>query len=317
MTHGLFGDPVHSGDTDHSVENDFPPRWPDHSLLSEPLPRRPASLDFSQCKRVDLLEGDSVRLRQKLEVFAGSDPGPMASDSACSDYGSYKDAFNSHGAMSDKCGSISYPPRGLDTAQAKIKALQQKVAHQNQLIVEMQGKILQQENIKTELEVLQSKLENVEERVCNGQYLWRIDQYSKLIEDATKGKMTVIHSKGFYTSVYGYKVCLRINLNNKGTYLSIFMHLMQGEYDDYLDWPFSGKIYLRVMDQNAIPRERKPVSETFVASPNLAAFQRPNSARNHKGFGYMEFIPLSVIRDGSYIKDDTLVIKAEISELTE
>ncbi|XP_064635487.1 TNF receptor-associated factor 6-like [Lineus longissimus] len=304
LNHGLFWE---SGT--HGLD-DFTPRCHENSLSRNAAQRRPASLDFTQGRRGDSTQDVS---RQESDVYAGSDPGPMASGS--SDYGScsYREGFNSHGAILDKCGSISYPPAGHE-AQAKIKSLQQQVVEQGQVIVELQGKVLQQQNLKDELVRMQSKLEQVEERVCNGQYIWRIDQYSKLIEDATKGKMTVIHSKGFYTSIYGYKVCLRINLNNKGTYLSIFVHLMQGDYDDFLDWPFSGKISLRVLDQNTLIRERKPVTETFVAGPQLAAFQRPTSARNHKGFGYMEFIPLGVIRDGTYIKDDTLVIKAEISE---
>lgn len=50
----------------------------------------------------------------------------------------------------------------------------------------------------------------------------------------------------FYTSKYGYKMCLRIYLNGdgtgRGTHLSLFFVVMRGMSDALLKWPFNQKV---------------------------------------------------------------------------
>lgn len=50
----------------------------------------------------------------------------------------------------------------------------------------------------------------------------------------------------FYTSKYGYKMCLRIYLNGdgtgRGTHLSLFFVVMKGPNDPLLRWPFNQKV---------------------------------------------------------------------------
>lgn len=52
----------------------------------------------------------------------------------------------------------------------------------------------------------------------------------------------------FYTSKYGYKMCLRIYLNGdgtgRGTHLSLFFVVMRGHSDALLKWPFNQKVSL-------------------------------------------------------------------------
>ena len=54
----------------------------------------------------------------------------------------------------------------------------------------------------------------------------------------------------------GYKMCLNVSANgdddSKGTHVSsvsVFIHLMHGEFDDNLKWPFWGKITLQLLNQ--------------------------------------------------------------------
>ncbi|XP_045176492.2 TNF receptor-associated factor 6-like [Mercenaria mercenaria] len=170
--------------------------------------------------------------------------------------------------------------------------------------------------LKGKVKSLESTIQDMEGRCGNGIYVWKIKNYLKLRRDAERGEITAIHSASFYSGYYGYKLCIRVNPNGvdsaKGTHLSLFIHFMQGENDDLLEWPFSGRIVLTIIDQNPICEMRNHISETLMSKPNLAAFQRPVSMRNHKGFGYMEFLPLSVIDGSTYIKNDTLIIKANV-----
>lgn len=55
----------------------------------------------------------------------------------------------------------------------------------------------------------------------------------------------VLHA-AFYSSKYGYKMCLRLYLNGdgtgRGTHLSLFFVVMRGKCDALLKWPFSQKV---------------------------------------------------------------------------
>jgi len=87
---------------------------------------------------------------------------------------------------------------------------------------------------------------------------------------------------------------------------------MKGEYDDILEWPFRGRITLSILDQNDNYEKRRDIMETLEANPELAAFQRPTTSRNHKGFGYIEFASIPQIESSTYIKNDALFVKASI-----
>ena len=198
----------------------------------------------------------------------------------------------------------------------------QRIATQLQQIAELQAKNVMLQKKQQENEVIldshASKIRDLESRSCHGVFLWIINEYSKHRADAISGKNTVIHSPGFYTSFYGYKLCIRVNLNgvepNIGRYISVFVHFMQGEYDNILEWPFHGQILLEVLDQNSDWQKKFHIQETLVAKPTLAAFYKPNTNRNPKGFGYVEFAEINTIENPqrSYLKNDRLMIRATV-----
>ncbi|XP_046839889.1 TNF receptor-associated factor 6-like [Xenia sp. Carnegie-2017] len=147
---------------------------------------------------------------------------------------------------------------------------------------------------------------DLEARMCNGVYLWRITNYPRHRENARENVVTALHSPPFYTSFYGYKLCLRINPNGVdtgyGSHVSLFVHMMQTEWDDTLEWPFSGRISLSILDQSDDGDYKRHISETLVTRPNLLAFQRPTTPRNHKGYGYVEFAQAETLQDRQYLK---------------
>ena len=155
-----------------------------------------------------------------------------------------------------------------------------------------------------------------EGRVCNGSYIWRIENYQLRRQAAINGIATYQTSPAFYTSLYGYKLCLRINLNGEddgvGRYIALFVHMMQGDFDNYLDWPFTGKITLTILDQSDGTQFPQHFSESLIASPNHLAFQRPTAPVNHMGFGQVKFAPIEHIRDPPHIKNNTMLVRVHI-----
>ena len=83
----------------------------------------------------------------------------------------------------------------------------------------------------------------------------------------------------------------------------------------------AGTVTLKIVDQSEDCSEpgagaaRQHLVENLDANrPGLAAFQRPTSARNHRGFGFVEFAPLSIFSDQRYVRNDRLIIHARATE---
>ena len=73
------------------------------------------------------------------------------------------------------------------------------------------------------------------------------------------------YSPPFYTHIGGYKMCLNIVANGWGsgkyTHVSMTVHMMKGEFDSHLQWPFKGEITVQLVNQKEGGEhyERKPV----------------------------------------------------------
>jgi len=78
----------------------------------------------------------------------------------------------------------------------------------------------------------------------------------------------------------------------------------------------TGAVTLKIVDQSDDARPRQHLVESLETKPGVAAFQRPTSSRNHRGFGFVEFAPLSVLSDRRYVRDDRLIIHAIATEST-
>ena len=60
------------------------------------------------------------------------------------------------------------------------------------------------------------------------------------------------YSPPFYSELGGYKMCLKVYtrvLYSFYYYVSVFVHLMRGEHDDKLKWPFQGDITIQLLNQ--------------------------------------------------------------------
>lgn len=132
------------------------------------------------------------------------------------------------------------------------------------------------------------------------------------------------YSPGFYTQRRGYKMCLSVNASGhasaKGTHFSVYVHLMSGEYDDTLVWPFQGVVKIELLNQLAN-------SEHFVYGAEFVGqkHEKHNSRvmkglRSHCGLGEDKFLPYTVLghnptRKCQYLKDNCLYFRvSEVSE---
>ncbi|XP_019854917.1 PREDICTED: kinectin-like [Amphimedon queenslandica] len=133
------------------------------------------------------------------------------------------------------------------------------------------------------------------------------------------------YSPGFYSHHNGYKLCLRVRANGESegseTHLSIYIHLMRGEYDDTLKWPVRGRVNLELFkrkhDKNHFagkiefnndsnPEATGRVINGILLRSGTAAFV---------GEGGATFIPQGLLFK-DYVKDDSIRIRITSVDLS-
>ncbi|XP_015500606.1 TNF receptor-associated factor 2 isoform X2 [Parus major] len=162
---------------------------------------------------------------------------------------------------------------------------------------------------------MEEKIHHMEASTYDGVFIWKITELARKRQEAITGRSPAIFSPAFYTSKYGYKMCLRVYLNGdgtgRGTHLSLFFVVMKGPNDALLRWPFNQKVTLMLLDQN----NREHIIDAFRPDVTSSSFQRPVTEMNIAS-GCPLFCPVSVMEaKNSYVRDDAIFIKA-IVDLT-
>ena len=126
------------------------------------------------------------------------------------------------------------------------------------------------------------------------------------------GAESCITSLPFYTSPTGYRMCVRLYLNgnDQSTHVSLFLVLMQGDYDAMLNWPFDFQVIFCLYD---LTDQKNHIIQSFQSDTKLKGFQRPQTEMNI-GIGTSKFIPRSVLTqdNSSYVFNDTTYIKVMV-----
>ena len=100
--------------------------------------------------------------------------------------------------------------------------------------------------------------------------------------------------------------------SGKGTHVALFIHMIQGDYDSFIVWPFSGTITVSVLDQSG-SGGRDEISRIIQAIPHLSTFQKPRTAISCTGYGFEKFAPIEKFFSPPVVKDDKLFLKIEFS----
>jgi TNF receptor-associated factor 4 len=141
-----------------------------------------------------------------------------------------------------------------------------------------------------------------------------------------KEKSNVWYSQGIYTSPGGYKMCLSVYANGNGgatgSHVSCFVHLMRGEYDHLLEWPFKGEVMVELLNQLEDKRHEREIFQFNDLTP-IEYRCRVLSNDIGRGGGVQKFIPHPQLNfnpslNCQYLKDDTVYFRMsmKVSSLT-
>ena len=165
---------------------------------------------------------------------------------------------------------------------------------------------------------LQAKVINMQAQLRQMPVLYKFTNFSQLQHKTANDE---IYSPAFYTSPKGYKMCIRVYANGdghgKGTHVSVFAYLLKGENDDYLLWPFTGTVTVKLLNQL---EDKNHHSEDiiFTSESDCEVNQRVvDEERASHGWGITEYIPHSdldhnTVRNCQYLKDDRLHFKISV-----
>ncbi|XP_068731079.1 TNF receptor-associated factor 4-like [Montipora capricornis] len=167
-------------------------------------------------------------------------------------------------------------------------------------------------NTKQLVKKLQERINALENKPCV--YLWKIRGFRELLRQARAGYKDEIKSAPFYTSEFGYKVRMSLYPNGNGegknTYLSIFIHIMKGDYDSVLEWPFRKRITFTLIDQKENPDDRDNISSTLEKEGRDDWNSRPKEKENGVSMGFHKFVSHDKLMKSGCILDDTIFIEA-------
>ena len=181
--------------------------------------------------------------------------------------------------------------------QEKVKAseiahIEQEERMNNLEILQLRSRIQQQERKVEEIESTVSELE------CSIPKQYPPVDLVMTDFDTHKEEEDQWFSEPFYTHPGGYKMCLSVFANGTGkgkdTDVSVFANLMCGEYGDYLNWPFRGKVVVQLTVDD------EEYEETFKfnsRSPAKACNRVTVGERHEFGQGCSEFISVDDVTE--------------------
>ncbi|XP_013379813.1 TNF receptor-associated factor 4 isoform X2 [Lingula anatina] len=153
----------------------------------------------------------------------------------------------------------------------------------------------------------------------NGVLLWKIPNFKTKLAEAKQKSMELV-SVPFHAGDNGYKLAASVFINGNGSgegkYLSLYIKILQGEYDNLLEWPFQLPITFTIFDQCSILEKRVNVIESFLPDTTWKHFQKPSKDQEPMGFGYPKFVSHETLFTRNYIKDDTVFIKVNVDTAT-
>ena len=146
----------------------------------------------------------------------------------------------------------------------------------------------------------------------NGICIWKVTELTRRRKDALGNNMS-LYSAPFFTSQYGYKLCLCVYLNGdgsgRGTHVSFFITLMRGEFDILLPWPFKQTFTLSILAQDGVSRD---ITQSFKPGEGNESFLMPKSEMNVAS-GCPQFCSLVDLENPAYARADTIYLKGVIS----
>ena len=170
----------------------------------------------------------------------------------------------------------------------------------------------QNEKLKNDFEQRCSSLEANTVHLPTPPFYFAIENFTHL-----KSTDQVWCSDPFYSHPGGYKIVVEVYPNgfdsSKGTHMSVYVGLQRGEFDNQLQWPFSGEITIETYNRSLKQWSKRKVIDLNVQC-GCDIVSKPTKLSN-AGYGYPEYISHDEVlshyhnRDGNVVSMRVVAVK--------
>ena len=203
----------------------------------------------------------------------------------------------------------------VSTNISTLEDLTTKITSQQQKIVQLEQQSSQYQQDITELKQQISDIKSIT-NINNrnyGELIWKIDNYKEKLKEAEDGKQIAIYSPSFYSRQGGYHLKTKVYLNGdgfgEGSYLSVYIMVCKGEFDNILKWPLDAKFTFTLINQE--PTTGSHYIDGFRSDMQSSSFRKP-SEDNNIATGSPLFLSHKALKSCSFIKDDAIFLKTSI-----
>ena len=179
----------------------------------------------------------------------------------------------------------------------KIKLLEKQVSDDSQIFI-----------VNNEIKEIK---ETISTHVSTGQLEWKVTGVKQKIK-----KKEITYSDPFYVGLYKCQGYILWDRNDTGK-VGCFIHIMKGEFDDKLKWPFIFRYKFVLPNQNR--NEDNHILSNEITKDDLQkypdCFQKPTEIRNDRGIGTPSFISNTEILTEKYCKDDSISLRITLEQL--
>ena len=158
--------------------------------------------------------------------------------------------------------------------------------------------------------------------VNDGELTWVIKDVEHVLNNATIQKKWYLDSPPVYTSMYGFKMCARIFMNEMNDndandqYLSLGIIILKGYYDAVRRWPFKQKVKFILYDRSDM---HEHISGEIVPEESFStAFKRPKTDANPMTCGLPRFCSLETLKSNNngYTLENKMLMRIQVEHLT-
>ena len=123
-------------------------------------------------------------------------------------------------------------------------------------------------------------------------------------------------STPFYSGPQGYKMRLLVDAkgygSGAGTHVSVFVQIIQGEYDDTLTWPYTGTVTFEIINCNDCRGHIRHTTGFGAKSAIAGGYgNKPTGEDSNTGWGRLQALSHSRLygNNSQYINNDILYIR--------
>ena len=149
---------------------------------------------------------------------------------------------------------------------------------------------LQEKRTEKQIGALLTRVQLLESRLQSPPLVFTMTNFKQHKKDKDQW-----FSPPFYSHIGGYKMCIGVDATSRNVdYVSVYLHMMAGEYDNNLKWPFHGEVTVQLLNQrrNMDHYEKQLIRDDDYSSDNCKeCFARVQGVRQHgPGWGCFKFI---------------------------